>query len=269
MSKTKNLIGQRFGRLVVKEYAGTKIYGKSRQTSNTLWKCICDCQIGKDEEDITYTYVTTNSLTQGNTLSCGCYGKDKLIEMLQGRKTPNDYTSKNGYYVGYTKSGDEFYVDERDFDLIKEYKWFLDEGGYVVTHIDSGEIVFMHRLIMGLQQNDELEVDHIRGEGTTNDNRRINLRIVTHSENQMNRKTQSNNTSGVTGVWYNKSRMRWVAEIQAYGKKYRLGYYKTLDEASAVRREAENIIHGDFSYHNSQLSGNQKLIELEKSTMTN
>ena len=56
---------------------------------------------------------------------------------------------------------------------------------------------------------------------------------------------------------------RWVAEIQAYGKRYRLGQYKTLYEAAEVRREAENILHGNYSYHNSQLYGNKKLQELE------
>ena len=54
-----------------------------------------------------------------------------------------------------------------------------------------------------------------------------------------------------------------MAEIQAYGKRYRLGQYKTLDEATEVRREAENILHGDYSYRNSQLYGNKILQELE------
>ena len=116
---------------------------------------------------------------------------------------------------------------------------------------------------MGLDEDNELEVDHVRGDKTTNDNRRYNLRIVTHAENQMNRKKQSNNTSGVVGVWYDQKTNKWAAEIQAYGKKYRLGRYQTIDEAADVRREAENILHGDYSYKNSQLYGNKKLQELE------
>ena len=80
----------------------------------------------------------------------------------------------------------------------------------------------------------------------------------------MNRKKQSNNTSGVVGVWYDKRKNKWAAEIQAYGKKYRLGRYKTIDEAASVRREAENILHGNYSYRNSQFYGNKKLQELER-----
>lgn len=261
-AQTKNLIGQRFGRLMVIEYAGTKKYG-NQKTSCALWKCICDCQLDKPEEEREYCYLTTNELTSGNTKSCGCYGKERLIEMLHARKTPNEYKKRKGYYIGYTKKGEKFYVDEADFELIKDNKWFLDENGYVVSHLDDNSFVLMHRLIMGLTPNDELEVDHIRGSKTTNDNRRYNLRIVTRVENQMNRKKQSNNTSGIVGVWYDRKANKWAAEIQAYGRKYRLGRYKTINEAAEVRKEAENILQGNYSYHNSQLYGNKKLQELE------
>lgn len=264
MSKRKNLVGQKFGRLTVLEYAGTKVYGKKNPTVNALWKCICDCQLDKPEEDRKYCYLTTNELTSGNTKSCGCYGKEKLLEALHNRKTQNEYTEMNGYYIGYTQKGEEFYVDVEDFDLIKEYKWFIDKNGYVVSHPKNGDFIFMHRLIMGLSPHDELIVDHIRGSETQNDNRKINLRIATRSKNQMNRKKQSNNTSGIIGVWYNKKTDKWVAEIGANNKKYHLGTYETIEEAAKVRREAENIIHGDYSYHNSQLKGNERLKELER-----
>lgn len=264
MGKIKDLVGQRFGRLTVLEYVGSKTYGKVKKSSSALWKCICDCQLDKPEHERKYCYLTTNELTSGNTKSCGCYGKEKLIEMLHARRTPNKYKKQNGYYIGYTNKGEKFYIDEIDYELVKDYKWFIDNNGYVVAHQDNNSFLYMHRLIMGMNKDNQLEVDHIRGDKTTNDNRRINLRITTHSENQMNRKKQSNNTSGVTGVWYNKSRCRWMAEIVAKGKKYNLGQYKTLDEAAAVRREAENILHGDYSYRNSQMYGNKKLQELEE-----
>lgn len=262
-SLTQNLVGQKFGRLTVLEYAGTKIYGKKSKSSNALWKCVCDCQLRKPQEEWEYCYLTTNELTSGNTQSCGCYGREKLIETLHARKTQNVYEHKNGFYIGYTKKGQEFYVDEQDFELIKDYKWFIDANGYVTSHLADDSFVLMHRLIMGLTPKDKLEVDHICGEGTTNDNRRYNLRITTHAENQMNRKKQSNNTSGVIGVWFKKTQNKWVAEIDAYGKNYNLGQFDTIDEAAEVRREAENILHGNYSYRNSQFYGNKKLQELE------
>lgn len=64
--KSKDLSGQRFGRLVVINecYIDT---GKERKLK---WHCICDC--GNE------TYVTRHSLVSGETKSCGCYNIDAL-----------------------------------------------------------------------------------------------------------------------------------------------------------------------------------------------
>lgn len=66
--KFKNLITspkQRFGKLIVVEYAG--IVRKNRSTVH-YWKCSCDC--GND------CYVSTRHLTGGYTKSCGCIAKN-------------------------------------------------------------------------------------------------------------------------------------------------------------------------------------------------
>lgn len=62
MSRMIDLVGRRFGRLVVQSYAGKK-YGK-----HTSWNCLCDC--GKTV-DVIY-----QSLIKGRTTSCGCYARD-------------------------------------------------------------------------------------------------------------------------------------------------------------------------------------------------
>lgn len=58
-----NLIGRRFGRLVVKSASENSPVGKQGRTI-TEWNCVCDC--GKVSK------VASNSLLQGNTRSCGC-----------------------------------------------------------------------------------------------------------------------------------------------------------------------------------------------------
>lgn len=50
---------------------------------------------------------------------------------------------------------------------------------------------------MGVDDS-KLEVDHINGNKW--DNRKCNLRIVTHADNTKNRKLSSRNKSGYTGV---------------------------------------------------------------------
>lgn len=69
----KNLIGQRFGRLVVIKQIGT-----DKKTRQKKWLCICDC--GNEKETI------TSYLTSGDTSSCGCYRKEcELKNLKKGR----------------------------------------------------------------------------------------------------------------------------------------------------------------------------------------
>lgn len=55
-----------------------------------------------------------------------------------------------------------------------------------------------------------------------------------------------NNTSGVRGVSWDKNRRKWAATIVFKGKTYHLGRYNNIEDAAAVRKEAENALFGDF-----------------------
>lgn len=59
-------------------------------------------------------------------------------------------------------------------------------------------------------------------------------------------KTRSTNTSGVTGVSYDKSRNKWAAEIMFKKKKYYLGRFENKDDAVIARKQAEKEIFGEF-----------------------
>lgn len=54
------------------------------------------------------------------------------------------------------------------------------------------------------------------------------------------------NTSGTTGIWWDKSRGKWCAEIIFKGKKYYLGRYVDKEEAIKVRKKAEKELFGNF-----------------------
>ncbi len=84
-------------------------------------------------------------------------------------------------------------------------------------------------------------IDHIDGNGLNN--RIENLRDVTSRENSMNRKTQLNNTSGVTGVRWHKGAKKFEAHIKINGKFKYLGLFTTLEAAAAARAVA-NEKHG-------------------------
>lgn len=58
--------------------------------------------------------------------------------------------------------------------------------------------------------------------------------------------TRKTNTSGTTGVWYNKKCQKWQAEIMFKRKKYYLGVYIQKEDAIAARKIAEEKIFGNF-----------------------
>jgi len=90
------------------------------------------------------------------------------------------------------------------------------------------------------------EIDHI--DGNRNNNSIDNLRIVTSRQNSLNSSKSKNNTSGTTGVTWDKFNNKWTAQICVNYKVIRLGRYKNKEEAIIVRKMAE-IEHGFHENH--------------------
>lgn len=116
----------------------------------------------------------------------------------------------------------------------------FNEKGYRGIRID-GVQTYVHRVVfLLLYGRTPLVVDHINGDRS--DNRLINLREVDQSLNLRNRVMSSNNRSGVAGVFWNTERSRWTARIKVHGKTTHLGTFKRLEDAAAVRKEAERLL---------------------------
>lgn len=81
------------------------------------------------------------------------------------------------------------------------------------------------------------ELDHI--DGDTLNNRILNLRDVSRSENNKNRSIPSNNSSGVIGVNWDKRTSKWVAGIKIDGNRIFLGRFSDISDAAIARKEAE------------------------------
>ena len=226
-SRAKDMTGKRFDNLVVIERAENKIYPTGRVSA--CWLCKCDCG--------NKVIVTGDALRRGLTRSCGCL-RDKYYN-TKHRKV-NDYNLDGEYGVGYTSNGEEFYFDLEDYNKIKDYSWHLQGDGYIGTHISGGKQLRMHRLLIPNEQ----KIDHINH--CLVDNRKSNLRIVTTSQNGMNRTTSKNNKSGITGVCYNKQYDKYIATIKCNWKNIFIGGYKDFTKASLARLEAEEKYYGDF-----------------------
>lgn len=237
-----NLIGERFGRLVVVDKADDYIRPNGSHLSQ--WVCNCDC--GTKNK-----IIIGSSLKNGSTQSCGCIHKEKTSQISKALKKYNKYDLESfDYGIGYTDDGNEFYFDLEDFDKIKDYYWRHDKRNYIKTKIKQ-KTVFMHRLILDVDDKN-ICVDHIHGENTHNDNRRSNLRIATHSQNSMNKKIIKTNTSGCTGVYYNKKNNNWRAKITVNKKYIELGSYNNIEDAIKARKDAEEKYFGEWSYEYSQ-----------------
>lgn len=80
-------------------------------------------------------------------------------------------------------------------------------------------------------------IDHINH--NEQDNRLVNLREVSKSENNRNQSKRSDNSTGFTGIWINKknSRKKFMSEVHFEGKRIHQKSHYSLEDAIAERAE--------------------------------
>lgn len=132
-------------------------------------------------------------------------------------------------------------VSACDLPKIQARKWFAyriagsGQSGQVYLYgfkagsKAGGKKVWMHNVIMDPPEGHE--VDHINQNPL--DNRRENLRVVSHQENCRNRgKRRTKSTSEWLGVCWSREKGRWKAAIRVDGRALHLGYFSDEREAA-------------------------------------
>ena len=130
-------------------------------------------------------------------------------------------------------------IDIEDVDIAKQYKWHMRKSlntNYAICTLKDGKKLFLHRLVLGYSGEDD--VDHIDHNGLNN--RKSNLRVVTHDTNLRN---QHGNRKGVKRVGSGN----YQAIITKDSKNIYLGTFPTYESALEARlkaeKELENIGH--------------------------
>lgn len=159
-------------------------------------------------------------------------------------------------------------IDTSDLELVMSFRnmWCVTsskqgrkqyvKGYYVPESGGPRQGIFLHRFI--LQCSDDLHVDHVDNDGLNN--RRFNLRAVTHAENLQN--YGGRGTSGYRGVVKSGDKY-WSVTIR---KKY-YGCFRSREEAIAkAERVYQQIMpYAEFAKgapNSRNISGNEMLSAL-------
>ncbi len=209
--KTSDHIGEKHYEL--------KIVSAYRQKSILYANCICSC--GKK------CTVRYDLLLSGNVKSCGHLSKENKLKPSELKGIENEFgiialentgKKRNGSYLWKCRCtcGKIFETESQNFKKIKSCGHLSIESAKKHAENDLRELV------------DAATID-----GT-------NIYAIS------DKKLLKNNKSGVRGVCWDKSREKWIAQIQFKGKHYNLGRYDKKEDAIAIRKIAEKNMHVNF-----------------------
>lgn len=174
---------------------------------SAVWRCRCDC--GGE------VYAPLHQLTAGYRKSCGCLShpaRKDYVGRRFGRLTVIEYAGKRGG--------------------MHRWKCLCDCGNETIV----GQTL--------LQTGKTKSCGCMQAETYRDNLKLIDGTSVTLLEAGKDRLIASN-TSGHTGVYFNRRNGRWVAQITFKGKTYYLGSYAGIEEAILARKRGE-AMHDDF-----------------------
>jgi hypothetical protein len=141
---------------------------------------------------------------------------------------------------------DYTYVSEEDYDILSKIKWHKDDSGYAQGTINKKSRrlhIYIMIKILDNEINSKIKIDHI------DNNRLNNLRFVTDSENNRNRKKKENCSSNYIGVNLSKIYNKWKSAI-TINKKTIFAYYNNEYHAA----HQYNLWCEEFNLHTANLN---------------
>lgn len=240
-----DLTGRTFGRLKVVKRDIER--DKNEKGHRTHWLCKCSCG------NPTLSSVTGYQLKSGHTQSCGCYASEQIAKRNQRVSTKhNSIRTEGDIIILKDDYGNECIIDKEDYNIVCQWYWRKIpkhndiNKGYWVTNSKKEDkynksTIMLHQIIAeikyGIYDNANLMPDHLSR--NTDDNRKCNILLKTNMKNCQNRGMSKANTSGKTGVSYNKEKNTWTAYITVDYKTIYLGDFLNVEDATKARIDAE------------------------------
>jgi len=235
--KPKDLRNKEFGYLKAIEPTGAK------HRKDIVWRCQCRC--GKEVE-----YPATRLLL-GNTVSCGCLRgehfkeinkyiagtslRQSIEEQVFSTRARSGYTGvtvKRGKWLAYIKYKGQN-VNLGCYEKLEDAVKARARGKELVQLDALGLLDFYEQL----HKDDPALPDRSKVKQENREPKQGPLEPSTQ------RAVRSNNTSGYPGV--HRKREKWAAKITFQKVTYQLGSYESIEEAIAIRQEAEKKLRDD------------------------
>lgn len=143
-------------------------------------------------------------------------------------------------------NGMKYNISDVDWFRASEYEWSAIRYGnkYYLRADINGKRIYMHRFILGVSDS-KVTIDHKDGDGLNN--QRDNLRIATRSQNGANRSGEGRGASKFIGVFWNKKKRYWYAQIKCNYKRIYIGSAKTENEAANLYNKKAAELFGEFA----------------------
>ena len=143
-------------------------------------------------------------------------------------------------------TGDFFWRKNHYRAKMGQLAGFRRKDGYLLITINQ-QTYRAHRLawLYVYGEHPKGEIDHINGDPS--DNRIVNLRVATRSQNTANIRKKCNSGNKLKGVTPARDGVRYKAQIRINGKNTYLGTYSNEEEAHAAYMLAARAEFGAFA----------------------
>ena len=146
-------------------------------------------------------------------------------------------------------------IDDSDYLAASNHKWYCARNcqTYYVTasNLVNGKRIMLHRYLLGVTDK-KVQIDHINGNGL--DNRRMNLRLCSTSENHANQFHIYGKSSKFKGVHWSKQKKKWSAvvckKIDGKKKKFYFGFHTNEIDAAFAYDAGAKQLFGVFARTN-------------------